>query len=121
MSNNLASLGICAKISKRCLDLKFADRLRASREEADISRKELALKTGISYEALSKYETGEREPDFETLCKIAKFFEVSTDFLLGNSNIKAPDDILKGLPAEARQTAEWFIKFLHERHKTSNK
>jgi len=97
--------------------LEFADKLRNLRDEASISREELATKTGITYAALSKYETGEREPDFKTLRKIAQYFDVSIDYLLGNSKVKTPEDILKGLPAEARKTAELFIEFLHSKFK----
>jgi Predicted transcriptional regulator with C-terminal CBS domains len=97
--------------------LEFADKLRSLRDEANISREELATKTGITYAALSKYETGEREPDFQTLGKIARYFDVSIDYLLGNSKVKTPEDILKGLPAEARQTAELFIEFLYSKFK----
>ena len=35
---------------------------------------------------LSRYESGERKPDYEILVKIADFFDVSTDYLLGRSN-----------------------------------
>ena len=38
----------------------------------------------LSYFTLSKYETSEREPDFQTLLRIAQALHVTTDFLLGN-------------------------------------
>lgn len=97
--------------------MEFANQLRNLRDEANISREDLATQTGITYAALSKYETGEREPDFNTLCKIARHFDVSTDYLLGISKVKTPEDILKGLPPEARQAAELFIEFLHDKFK----
>ena len=40
---------------------------------------------GISRSAVSMYETGNREPDLETLEKIAKFFNVDMNYLLGSS------------------------------------
>lgn len=71
------------------------ERIRVLREKADISREEFAKKIGITYAALSKYETGKRAPDYEVLQKIADYFEVSTDYLLGrteNKNYGTPID-----------------------------
>lgn len=47
---------------------------------------ELADALGISRSRIGMYETGAREPDFETLEIIADFFNVDTDFLLGRTN-----------------------------------
>lgn len=48
-----------------------------------MSQKELAEKVGISRSAIGMYETGEREPDFETLEAFADIFNVNMDTLLG--------------------------------------
>lgn len=64
--------------------MKFGDRIRYARECLDISRNELAKKLQMSYFTLSKYETSEREPDYQTLIRIAQALHVTTDFLLGN-------------------------------------
>lgn len=64
----------------------FHERLKKLREQENISREHLADLLSITYSALSKYETGKREPDFELLKKIAVYFNVSTDYLLGNTN-----------------------------------
>lgn len=61
-------------------------RIRKLREQNNITREDFAKKIDVTYAALSKYETGKRQPDYETLQKIADFFEVSTDYLLGRSN-----------------------------------
>ena len=45
----------------------------------------LAEALGISRSAVSMYENGNREPDFETLEKIADFFNVDMNYLLGKS------------------------------------
>ncbi|MCI9975631.1 helix-turn-helix transcriptional regulator [Clostridioides difficile] len=65
----------------------------------NLSREELSNKINISYSALSKYETNNRFPDKVTLNKIADFFDVSTDYLLGrNKNISnEKDDEVKEL------------------------
>ncbi|RST57630.1 XRE family transcriptional regulator [Siminovitchia terrae] len=63
--------------------MKFNDRLKFLRKENKFSRDDLANKLGISYSTIAKYESGTREPDFETLEKISNIFEVSIDYLLG--------------------------------------
>ncbi|WP_392454857.1 helix-turn-helix domain-containing protein [Chryseomicrobium aureum] len=60
----------------------FGAKLKKLRERENLSRDEFAKKIGITYAALSKYELDLRQPDFETLTKIADYFEVSTDYLL---------------------------------------
>ncbi|MCC0630120.1 MULTISPECIES: helix-turn-helix domain-containing protein [unclassified Clostridioides] len=51
----------------------------------NLSREELSNKINISYSALSKYKTNNRFPDKVILNKIADFFDVSTDYLLGRN------------------------------------
>ncbi|MDI7814996.1 helix-turn-helix domain-containing protein [Clostridioides sp. GD02377] len=79
--------------------MDFGDRIKQLRENMNLSREELSNKINISYSALSKYETNNRFPDKVTLNKIADFFDVSTDYLLGrNKNISnEKDDEVKEL------------------------
>jgi len=58
-------------------------RMKYLRERNRLSQKEMAEKLGVSNVQLSRYETGARKPDPETLARIAGFFKVSADFLLG--------------------------------------
>lgn len=62
--------------------MNFGDVLRELLEEHDISQKQLAEELNISASALGNYVRNNREPDFEILKKIARYFCVSTDFLL---------------------------------------
>lgn len=68
--------------------MSFGDRLVILRKSNGLTRKALAEKFSISYSALSNYENNERFPDQEMLIKIADFFDVSVDYLLGRTNIK---------------------------------
>ena len=61
----------------------FADKLKTLRQSADLSQQDLADRLEISKSAVSMYEQGKREPNFELLLKIAGIFQVSTDDLLG--------------------------------------
>ncbi|UNE49914.1 helix-turn-helix transcriptional regulator [Bacillus amyloliquefaciens] len=60
----------------------FKDRLTQLRKEKKLTQGEMAEKVGVHRGTYANYERGHRQPDYETLVKIADFFEVSTDFLL---------------------------------------
>ena len=53
------------------------------RKKQNMSQKELSEKIGVSRSTIGMYETGEREPDFETLEALADVFNVNMDTLLG--------------------------------------
>ncbi|MCU9592248.1 MULTISPECIES: helix-turn-helix domain-containing protein [Bacillus subtilis group] len=66
----------------------LSDRLVELRKSKELTQQGLADKLKITRSSLSQYEIGNRQPDYETLKKIADFFEVTTDYLLGYSNTK---------------------------------
>ncbi|SDX05623.1 helix-turn-helix domain-containing protein [Tepidimicrobium xylanilyticum] len=70
--------------------MEFKDRLLQLRKEKNMSREELAKKLNLSYSAISKYETGARTPDDDIKKKIAEYFNVSLDYLMGVSDIRYP-------------------------------
>lgn len=61
----------------------FKERLKELRTEKKLSQLELAKALKVSQRSISSWETGFRQPDFETLELIAKFFNVTSDYLLG--------------------------------------
>lgn len=79
---------IDSDLTRRVIFLVFGDRITELREEAKLTQEELADKIGITRAALSHYEKNRREPDYETLKKIADYFNVSTDWLLGRSPLR---------------------------------
>lgn len=58
-------------------------KLKELREEYKISQTELAEKLNLSQRTISSYENGINEPDIQTLKDIAKFFNVTVDYLIG--------------------------------------
>lgn len=70
----------------------FSSVLKGLRTDNKLTQKELAEKLGLATSTVGMYERGEREPDFITLEKIAAFFRVDPNTLLGKSKaaIKIP-------------------------------
>lgn len=63
----------------------FAQRLKELRKLRGISQMALSSELGLSQQAVGKWETGRSTPDPAMLARIAAFFEVSTDYLLGRA------------------------------------
>ena len=61
----------------------FKDRLKQLRTQAKLQQKELGAQIGLSANAISMIETGNRETSFEKLVQLAEYFHVSADYLLG--------------------------------------
>lgn len=74
-------------------------RIRDLREDRDLRQIDVAKATGIDQKTLSNYETGKTNPDSYSIMKLADFFEVTTDYLLGYSdfNLKTTADIISSL------------------------
>ncbi len=64
----------------------FQNIFKRLRSSSGLTQAEMAERLGISRSTIGMYETGAREPDFETLEKIADFFNVDIDFLLGRTD-----------------------------------
>ncbi|MFZ4452051.1 helix-turn-helix domain-containing protein [Salibacterium aidingense] len=62
---------------------KFGDRLRHLRKQKNITQNQLAKLFKISESAVGMYERNERNPSFDLVNNLAKYFEVTTDYLLG--------------------------------------
>lgn len=66
---------------------KFSERLRQLRTSRDLSQMDFAKQIKMSKSSINMYERGEREPGLETLERIADYFNVDMDYLLGKSDI----------------------------------
>lgn len=64
----------------------FAERIKELRQEKNLSLKQLGEEIGVSSIAISRWENEKRVPSIETLVKLATYFKVSTDYLLGLEN-----------------------------------
>ena len=70
-------------------------KLRELRKEKGISLKKLGAYIGVSESTMSLYENGKRQPDNETLLKLADFFGVTVDYLLrGEQCDHLPEELI---------------------------
>ncbi len=60
--------------------------LKKLRKTAGLTQISLQMKTGIEQALLSKFENGERIPPTETLLRLADFYDVSIDYILGRTD-----------------------------------
>ena len=65
----------------------FQRRITEALKETTLTQKEIAERCGIHPSCLSQYKKGESEPTLTTLCELCKVLGVSSDFLLGLSEI----------------------------------
>lgn len=85
----------------------FSDRLKYLRSTKDLTQRDLANKLGITSGAVGMYESGKRFPDNAILNKIADYFHVSTDYLLGRTEEPLPvHDVDQNLHDEHDYTKE---------------
>lgn len=69
------------------MNIKFSQNLRILRECEKLKQIDLASKLGVTQRKVSYWETGKIEPSLEDLWKIADFFGVSVDEIIGRSSI----------------------------------
>lgn len=89
----------------------FKDRLKDLRGEKTLQ--EVAQDLGLSRATLGYYESGERKPDIEILIKIANYYNVSSDYLLGLSDYQSSDVNIQ-IAAKVTGLAENTIKILYD-------
>lgn len=66
----------------------YNERLKELREDNDLTQKELAKKINCAMYSYQRYEYGEQLIPIDKLIKLAKFYNVTTDYLLGLSDEK---------------------------------
>lgn len=89
------------KDSGKAFQSPFAVALRALMSEKPITTQEkLAEVTGKTRQTVSQYVNGISEPGYDTLVKIADFFNVSVDYLLGRSDIQTTDPTVRQIAKE---------------------
>lgn len=66
----------------------FSLRLKSLRKEKNVTQNDVAELLGVTRQGYAKYENGIGEPDIETIDKLATYFDVTVDYLIGRSDFK---------------------------------
>lgn len=82
----LKSSDRCVNRQQLCKEGYAIYRLKELREKRRLSQLALAMALNMNQNTISRYETGEREADYDTLIALADFFDVSIDYMLGRTN-----------------------------------
>lgn len=72
----------------------IGDTLKRLRTKKGLTSEELCSKIGIKGGSYRNYERDDRKPDYDTLVKLADFYGVTTDYLLGRPDAKPPEEPL---------------------------
>ena len=68
------------------MQLSFGEKLRNLREDADINQTQLGVALGITQRKISYIECGKYEPSIDDIIAICRYFNVSSDYMLGLSD-----------------------------------
>lgn len=75
--------------------MKLGERLLELRQEIGLNQREFGELFNISSVRYSHYETDKRTPDIDLIIDFANYYNVSVDYIVGNSNIRDTNQILK--------------------------
>lgn len=72
------------------MKLSFGERVRNLREDADLNQSQLGQAVQMTQRKISYIECGKYEPGIDDIIALCKFFNVSSDYLLGLTDIRKP-------------------------------
>lgn len=95
--------------------MTFGDKVKQLRLNAGMTQYELADKLNLSRSAIAGYESEEKQASVKIIKELSNIFNVSIDYLLGETDIKnKPDDILKGEYHKDFENVDEALKFILE-------
>ena len=103
--------------------------MKKIRESLQLTQVKVANDLKLSRQVYNFYENGKRNPDMQTLIKIADYYGVSIDYLLGRTNVIKPenideDDLLSKIntaDSETKASVEQFLNYLLYEKERKNK
>lgn len=103
--------------------------MKKIRESLQLTQVKVANDLKLSRQVYNFYENGKRNPDMQTLIKIADYYGVSIDYLLGRTNVIKPENIdendllakLNTADSETKASVEQFLNYLIYEKERKNK
>lgn len=93
-------------------------RIAILRREAGMNQLDLAETLGLSQQAISKYENDKAEPDSATLKKLSSLFNVSVDYIIGNSDKRDHSDLTKKDEKDISRTLDVLMEQIENNENT---
>lgn len=90
--------------------MDIGNRIKNLREASNLTQKELADKIQLNHSVLSRIESGERPARDEEIKKIAKALDVSSDYILGITDVKNPSDEISDALEDDKELADFWNK-----------
>lgn len=94
--------------------MSLGTRIKDLREELGLTQIAFAKILNISNSTLSQYENGDRVPSDATKIKIADYFDVSLDYLLGRSSVRKPTPVSKDGPNKQNEMDRRLISYVNQ-------
>ena len=103
--------------------------MKKIRESLQLTQVKVANDLKLSRQVYNFYENGKRNPDMQTLVKIADYYNVSIDYLLGRTNVIKPEKVdendllakLNTADSETKASVEQFLNYLLYEKERKNK
>lgn len=105
--------------------MTIAERIRLTRQQKELSQKDLADKSGVNIKSLSRYELGSSVPPADALKAIAEALGVSADYLLNDKQVQIKDtelmqkfEVVQQLQGDAKRLVNNFLDMVIRDFKT---
>ncbi len=105
--------------------MTIAERIRLTRQQKELSQKDLADKSGVNIKSLSRYELGSSVPPADALKAIAEALGVSADYLLNDNQVQIKDtelmqkfEVVQQLQGDAKRLVNNFLDMVIRDFKT---
>lgn len=107
--------------------MDLGDKLKSLRVEKRINQSDVAEFLNVDRSTYGKYETGDSSPDYDKLVRLADYFQVSLDWLLGRTIVKTPIETIAAhhdgddWTEEELESIEQFKEFVRMRRQQDKK